>query len=70
MFNSLYQCFRVIMNNNTVNNPNNNAQMKDFFKELDLTETNYRMYIYMYDEYDEYNSTIQKAFYIMVSRNL
>jgi hypothetical protein len=63
MFNSLYQCFRVIMNNNTINNPNNNAQMKDFFKELDLTETNYRMYDYMYDEYDEYNSTIQKAFY-------
>ena len=63
MFNSLYQCFRVIMNNNTINNPNNNAQMKDFFKELDLTETNYRMYDYMYNEYDEYNSTIQKAFY-------
>ena len=63
LFNSLYQCFRAIMNNNNINNPNNNSHIKDFFKELDLSENNYRNYDYIYDEYDEYNSTIQKAFY-------
>ena len=65
MFNSLYQCFRVIMNNNNINNANNNTstQTKDFFKELDLSESNYKNYDYLYDEYKEYNSTIQKAFY-------
>ena len=65
MFNSLYQCFRVIMNNNNINNANNNSNIyvKDFFKELDLNESNYKNYDYSYDEYKEYNSTIQKAFY-------
>ena len=61
MFTSLYQCFRTIMNNNNINNPN--SQIKDFFKELDLNESNYKNYDYNYNEYDEYNSTIQKAFY-------
>ena len=62
MHSSLYQCFRVIMNNNNNFNINNQA-LKNFFIELSLTESNYRNYEYQYNEFDEYNATIQKAFY-------
>ena len=62
MYVSLYQCFRTIMNVNNIFNINNQAK-KNFFKELDLTENNYRNYDYQYDEYNEYNATIQKTFY-------
>ena len=62
MYTSLYQCFRAIINNNNISGVNNYVS-KNFFKELDLTENNYRNYDYQYDEYNEYNSTIQKTFY-------
>ena len=67
MFTALYQCFRTIMNlNNNMNNEENDdkkTSKKDFFKELELNESNYKNYDYLYDEYKEYNATIQKAFY-------
>ena len=62
MYTSLYNCFRVIMNTNSIYSINN-QETKNFFKELDLTENNYRNYDYNYDEYNEHNATIQKTFY-------
>ena len=63
MHNSLHQCFKIIMNNNSNFNNDNNELIKDFFKEVELNENNYKYFYYRYEEYDEYNATIQKAIY-------
>ena len=63
MHNSLYLCFRNIINSNITFNNNNEREENDFFKELKLDESNYRTYNYEYNKYDDYNSTIIKAFY-------
>ena len=67
MFTSLYQIFRKVMNlnnnNNESNDPNNNSPIRDFFKELDFSESTYKSYDYKYEEFNQNNSDIQKALY-------
>ena len=62
MHQSLFQCFRNIMNNDKINN-NNMMSLKTIIKELNINEGNYKNFDYQYDEYREYNENILRPFF-------
>jgi hypothetical protein len=79
MHSTLFQTFRtVVYNNNNDKNTNINISNSssnineensdelyslNFFKELELTENNYKNFPYNYNEYNEYNDILQKVIY-------
>ena len=63
MHTALHNCFKNIMNITNNYSSDNKDLIKDFFKEVELNENNYKYFYYRYEEYDEFNATIQKAIY-------